>query len=167
MKIRKTMIILLLAAAVQAACPGPASAQRIRKDSKDKKDLPALKETRAPQWVFSRIERAWNNSDAGAISAVVGKKKVLILMKGVADGGGYYSKSQVFFLMKKMFKEFDHMKFEFVRYHNLDRPDRKVFAIAYRTYKNIRSNRVYQDKVYITLGKEGDDWVVTEIKTAR
>ena len=44
---------------------------------------------------------------------------------------------------------------------------RRVYAIAYRSCKIMRTDKVFQDKVYITLGREGRDWVVTEIKTTR
>ena len=52
-------------------------------------------------------------------------------------------------------------------FHNLDKPGRKVYGIAYRSYKNIRSDKVFQDKVYVTLKKEGAGWVVAEITTTK
>ncbi len=126
-----------------------------------------LPDERNPQVVFARFEGAWKRADAEAISTMTGKNKVFIQMKGMTETGEFYSRSQVFFLLKKLFRENRQMKFEFVKYHNLDRPDRRVFAIAYRSYKNIRSEKVFQDKVYVTLCKEERDWVLAEIKTTR
>ena len=117
--------------------------------------------------IFSRIEGAWRRADARYLADLVGNGKAHIVMGGRGPRGGYYSRSQVFYLMKRMFGEYSQIKFEFVKYHNINQKSRKVFAVAYRSYKNIRSDKVFQDKVYITLGKEGDDWVLTEIKTTR
>ena len=126
-----------------------------------------LSEIRNSRVVFRRLESAWKNADAKAISSMVGKRKAFIHIRGAGDSGRLYSKSQVFYLFKRMFKEYRQLKFEFVKFHNLDRPDRRVYAIAYRSCKIMRSDKVFQDKVYITLGREGRDWVVTEIKATR
>ncbi|MBU8921971.1 MAG: hypothetical protein KOO63_09135 [Bacteroidales bacterium] len=126
-----------------------------------------LSEIKNPQSVFRAMERAWKNADAKSISSMVGKRKAFIHIRGAGDSGGFYSRSQVFYLFKRMFKEYRQLKFEFVKFHNLERPDRRVYAIAYRSCRIMRSDKVFQDKVYITLGREGRDWVVTEIKTTR
>ena len=141
-------------------------AQAQRRKPKDA-DKQLLQEVVPPSRVFAAIERAWKAGNAQAIAGQAGSKKVHINMTEMGEGGGLYSKSQVYYLLKKMFKEKRQLKFEFVKYHNLEKPGRRVYAIAYRSYKNNRSNRVYQDKVYITLGKEGRNWVLVEIKTAR
>lgn len=154
--------LLLLSALIWPG--GDLYAQRVKKP---KKNSPILKETKSAKMIFRRIEMAWRGSDARFISDLVGSGKTYIVMGGSGPRNGYYSRSQVFYLLKKMFREYSQMKFEFVKYHNIDKPGKKVFAVAYRSYKNIRTDRVFQDKVYITLGKEGDDWVLTEIKTTR
>ncbi len=143
---------------------GEALAQRT---GKARVDTLVLKESISPAMIFRRIEGAWRKSDARYLAGLVGDGKVYIVMGEMGPKSGYYSSSQVFYLLKKIFREYSQMKFEFVKYHNVDKPGRKVFAVAYRSYKNIRSDRVFQDKVYITLCKEGDDWVMTEIKTSR
>lgn len=120
-----------------------------------------------PLKVFKGIERAWNGGDAASIASFVGEGRVSIDVRGIGQRGGEFSRSQVLFLFRKMFESDEQTKFEFVKFHNLDKPDRKVFGIAYRSYKNIRSGKVYQDKVYVTLGREGPGWVVAEIKTTR
>ncbi len=130
-------------------------------------DPASLKEASSPSKIFSKIEISWRNSDARYLADLVGSGKAYIVLGEKGPRGGYYSKSQVFYLMKRMFGEYSQLKFEFVKYHNINDRSKKVFAVASRSYKNIRSDKVFQDKVYITLGKEGDDWVLTEIKTTR
>ncbi len=126
-----------------------------------------MKVTSSPSKIFNDLEKAWRRSDARYLADLVGNGKAYIVLGERGPRGGYYSKSQVFYLMKKMFREYSQIKFEFVKYHNINDKSKKVFAVAYRSYKNNRSDKVFQDKVYITLGKEGNEWLLTEIKTTR
>ncbi|MCK4235716.1 MAG: DUF4783 domain-containing protein [Candidatus Krumholzibacteria bacterium] len=117
-----------------------------------------------PLSVFKGIERAWKNSDAEALSRFAGKSRVFMNIRGIGQRGGYFSRAQVYFLLKRMFKTSNQLRFEFVKFRNLDKPDRRVYGIARRSYKNIRNGRLFQDKVYVTLRKEDSGWVVAELK---
>ncbi|MCK4538394.1 MAG: hypothetical protein KAV42_06310 [Candidatus Krumholzibacteria bacterium] len=161
--IRRFLIISVLVFIAVLPCTAAVAQRRVKE--KQVRELPS--EVKSPQAVFRRLEGAWKSGNAKSISSMVGKKKAFIHIRGAGANGGFYSRSQVFYLFKRMFKEYRHLKFEFVKFHNLDRPDRRVYAIAYRSCKIMRSDKVFQDKVYITLGREGQDWVVTEIKTTR
>ena len=167
--VRRFLIISVLALIAVLPCTAAVAQQgREKKPGQKEKQVRELpSEVKSPQSVFRRLERAWKNADAKSISSMVGKKKAFIHIRGAGDSGGFYSRSQVFYLFKRMFKEYRQLKFEFVKFHNLERPDRRVYAIAYRSCRIMRSDKVFQDKVYITLGREGRDWVVTEIKTTR
>ncbi len=130
-----------------------------------KKEQPA--KVQDPLKVFKGIERAWQKGNADGLASYAGQGRVFLDVRGIGKKGGYYSKSQFKYLFRDMFKADDQMKFEFVKFHNLEKPDRKVYGIAYRSCKNNRSGKVFQDKVYVTLGREGSAWVVAEIKTTR
>ncbi len=121
----------------------------------------------SPLATFKGIEKAWIGEDASALSHFVGDGKVFVSIRGIGQKGGYFSRPQVHYLFKRMFKNFEHMKFDFVKYHNLDDPERRVYGIAYRTYRNRRNGQIIQDKVYVTLRKEGDGWAVGEIKATK
>lgn len=118
-----------------------------------------------PLQVFKGIERAWRNRDAEALSKYTGASRVFLNVRGMERADGYFSKPQFYFLFKKYYKANKHQRFIFVKYHNLERPDRKVYGIASRSYKNVRSGRLFQDKVYVTLKREGERWVLAEIKS--
>ena len=153
---------MILVPAVLGLCPGVAAAQREVKRPLEQK---ILKEVDNPRRIFNRIESAWRSGDAETISSFVGDGKVLV-QTGQGGRAGFYSRPQVFYLLKRMFKETELLRFEFVKFHNLEKPGRKVYAIAYRSSRALRSDKVSQDKVYITLGREGKGWVIVEIKTA-
>jgi hypothetical protein len=139
--------------------------EKIKKRDLKKEEKSATEQD--PLKVFKGIERAWQKKNADGIAAFAGSGRVYLDVRGIGQKGGYYSRSQVKYLFKDMFKVDDQLKFEFVKFHNLEEPDRKVYGIAYRSCKNHRSGKVFQDKVYVTLGREGPAWVVAEIKTTR
>jgi hypothetical protein len=126
---------------------------------------PGVEGTHDPRPVFNGIEKAWREANADAMAAYAGDSKIYLSVAGVERDSGFFSKSQFKYLFKKMFRNYRQTKFEFVRYHNIDRSDRKVYGIAHRNYKNSRSGRLVQDKVYVTLKREGTRWVVAEIKS--
>jgi hypothetical protein len=132
---------------------------------KQKKVRRSSSKVDAPLPVFKGIERAWHSADAGALSDYAGESRVFLNIRGMGRKGGYFSRPQLYYLFKNMFKNTDQTRFEFVKFHNLDEPGRKVYGIAYRSYKNIRSGRYFRDKVYVTLKKEGARWIVAEIKS--
>lgn len=121
----------------------------------------------SPLATFKGIEKAWIGEDASALSHFVGDAKVFVSIRGIGQRGGYFSRPQVHYLFKRMFKNYENVKFDFVKYHNLDDPERRVYGIAYRTYRNRRNGKMHKDKVYITLSKEGDGWTVSEIKATK
>jgi hypothetical protein len=164
---------LIRLAAASIAIPvlltaAPSLAQKPRKDPQrevEKQEHTATAED--PLRVFKGLERAWQKGNADGIAAFAGSGRVFLDVRGIGQKGGYYSRSQVKYLFKDMFKADEQVKFEFVKFHNLEEPDRKVYGIAYRNCKNHRSGKVFQDKVYVTLDREGDGWVVTKIQTTR
>jgi hypothetical protein len=52
-----------------------------------------------------------------------------------------------------------------VKYHNLEKQGSRVYGMALRSYKSNQSGGLYQDRVYVTLAREGSRWAVTEIKS--
>jgi len=138
-------------------------AQEVTKDKVGRVD----RSYNEPLPVFKGLERAWGQGDAEKISRLLGGNKILLDMKGIGRKGGYFSRSQARFLFKRMFKTAAPKKFKFTKYHNLDKPGRRVYGVARRSYKNVRSGRLFQDTVYVTLCREGRGWVVSEIKTTR
>ena len=147
-------------------------AQRERREApaqREPQEVPAQEARTAgnPLETFKRFETAWRSGNAAGIVALVGEGRVYVDVRGIGRQGGWFTRPQILFLLRNMFEKDTQTRFEFIKYHNLDKPDRKVFGIAYRSLKNNRSGNVVHDKVYVTLGREGSAWVVSEIKTTR
>lgn len=116
---------------------------------------------------FRAIEKAWRKGDASALSRYVGTGRVYLNIYGANRKGGYFSKSQVYFLLKRHFAATRQLKFGFMRLSKQRVRSNKAFGIAMRVFKDVRSGRVVNDKLYVTLRREGNKWVLSEVKSMR
>jgi len=156
-------ILILLAALFLLAPGGAAAGQERRKIPRDRAPVRGMD----PMIVFRGIERAWRAGDAQKLAGYAGESKVLLNVRGLGEKGGYYSRSQVFYLFKDMFKSTRHKKFDFVSFHEVGEKSTKIYGIARRNYETTSNGRLFQDKIYVTLKLEGKRWVVSEMKSAR
>jgi len=118
-----------------------------------------------PLVIFQNIEKAWQSGNAQHLASLASESRVYLEIRGSERRGGYFTKPQVFYIFKDMFASMKQTSFTFVKYHNLEKQDRRIYGMALRRYKSNRSGGLYQDKVYVTLVKEGSRWVMAEIKS--
>ncbi|MBI4720345.1 MAG: DUF4783 domain-containing protein [Chitinivibrionia bacterium] len=120
-----------------------------------------------PLSIFGDIEQGWKAGSVDGILGHFGKGKVALSISGAGPKGGYFSKNQSYYLFKDLFKYTITKKFEFTQYRNIHDGDRKVYAVAERQYKRRDDGRLYQDKIYVSLQRENERWVISEIKSVR
>jgi len=152
-------VISLVAMVLLLSAPVPAQGAR---------KVPRAAETdvaEEPLVVFKNIEQAWQSGDAQRLAGLASESRVFMEIRGVERRGGYFTKPQIFYIFKDIFASTKQTSFTFVKYHNLEKQDRRIYGMALRRYKNNRSGGLYQDKVYVTLVKEGTRWVMAEIKS--
>lgn len=118
-----------------------------------------------PMETFRNMESAWQKGSAQAIAALASESPIFIEIRGVDRRGGYFTKPQLYYLFKQMFEGTSQLSFQFIKFRNLEKPDRRVYGVAHRKYRNLRRAAIFEDTVYITLVKEGSRWAVTEIKS--
>jgi hypothetical protein len=118
-----------------------------------------------PLRVFKRIEKAWQAGNARSIADLASDSRVFVEIRGTDKRGGHFTKPQIFYIFKNMFASTNQATFTFVKYYNLEKPEGRVYGVATRSYKKDRSGRLYKDKVFVTLAKEGSRWAVAEIKS--
>jgi hypothetical protein len=155
-------ILILLLAALLLIGDGAYAGQDRRRKPKE----PVATISMDPLDVFRGIETAWRTGDAQKLAAYAGDSKVMLNVRGLGEKGGYYSRSQVFYLFKGMFKSTKHKKFSFVSFHDVGEKSTKIYGIARRNYEVVSTGRLFQDKIYVTLKLEGNRWVVSEMKSA-
>ncbi len=139
---------------------GPAAAQERKKIAR-----PAIEASGEPMIVFRNFEKAWREGDAQALSSLASDSPILVEIRGIERRGGYFTKAQLLYIMKDLFGSTSQLGFEFVRYHNIEKQDRRIYGIAQRSYRSRQNGGLYKDKVYVTLVREGSRWAVAEIKS--
>ena len=162
MKGQKAAITILLLAILAFPATGTGAGQDRRR--KPKVPVPAV--PKDPMVVFRGIEVAWRSGDARQLADLAGGSKVFLNVRGLGEKGGYYSRSQVFYLFKGMFKATRHKSFDFVKSHDVGKNSNKIYGIYRRNYEDTSNGRLFQDKIYVTLKFEGKRWVVSEMKSA-
>jgi hypothetical protein len=161
MSLLRTLKTMMPLFALVLLAISPAFAQDLEKELA----VPDADIGRAPLLVFKSIERAWQAGNAEALANLATESRVFVEIRGIESRGGYFTRPQVFYLFKDMFASTSQANFTFVRYHNLEKQDAKIYGMALRSYKNNRSGGLYKDKVFVTLVREGSRWAVAEIKS--
>jgi hypothetical protein len=115
--------------------------------------------------VFRSIERAWQSGNAQALAGLLSESRIFMEIRGIDRRGGYFTKPQVLYIFKDLFVTTKQTAFTFVKFHNLEKQDSRIYGMALRSYKINQSGGLYKDKVYVTLVKEGSRWAVAEIKS--
>jgi hypothetical protein len=163
--VRFSGISISLIAALLVAL-SPASAQEKRKLEEPKShSVPVTEIDDEPLIVFRNIEKAWQAGNAQALSELLSESRVFMEIRGIDRRGGYFTKPQMLYIFKDMFGNTTQTTFTFVKYHNLEKQDSRIYGMATRSYKINQSGGLYKDKVYITLVREGSRWAVAEIKS--
>jgi hypothetical protein len=118
-----------------------------------------------PLLTFKSIEDAWLKGNAQLIASLASEAPVFVEIRGIERKGGFFTRPQLLYIFKKMFEGTSQVNFQFFKYRNLEDPDRRVYGVAHRQYKNLRRGGVFEDTIYVTLVKEGSRWAVAEIKS--
>jgi len=161
MRLSRACSIAVALLAVLLAAGASISAQELHK-SEIVSDIEIDEE---PLIVFRNIEKAWQAGNAQALAGLLSESRIFMEIRGIDRRGGYFTKPQVLYIFKDLFVTTKQTAFTFVKFHNLEKQDSRIYGIALRSYKNNKSGGLYKDKVYVTLVKEGSRWAVAEIKS--
>lgn len=159
---RRLAVIAALSAVLAAVLCGASFARGKQTQAAGE---PGAEGAKDPVFVFKHFERAWREGDAQALSSFASDSPIFIELRGSEQRGGYFTKAQLLYIMKDLFGNTSQLGFEFVRYHNIEKQDMRVYGIAKRSYRVKHSGGLFRDKVYVTLVREGSRWAVAEIKS--
>lgn len=161
MRLSRAYVTAVALLAVVLAAGSSLSAQELRK----REVVQDIDIDEAPLRVFRNIEKAWQSGNAQALAALLSESRVFMEIRGIDRRGGYFTKPQVLYIFKDLFVTTKQTSFSFVKFHNLEKQDSRIYGMALRSYKINKSGGLYTDKVYVTLVKEGSRWAVAEIKS--
>lgn len=158
---RRELFVAVALSLVAACLPGFSSAEQRGREMA----VPESDAAEEPLLVFRSFEKAWREGNAQALSTLASDSPILVEIRGIERRGGFFTKAQLLYVMKDLFGGTSQLSFEFVKYHNIERQDRRVYGIAQRSYRVKQNGGLYKDKVYVTLVREGARWAVAEIKS--
>ncbi len=107
--------------------------------------------------IFKAIEKAWKKGDVKTITGMLPPKgKVRLALLGVKSGK--YRREQATALLTKYFKSIETKEFK------LDDPPRNSPSARFKHTFKVKPKRSKQTHYeFITLGREGNRWVIVEI----
>jgi hypothetical protein len=115
---------------------------------------------------FDRVERAFEASDPDAIEPCLAEKRIFLSLKARGEEAGYYGRSQVKFMLAKLFRErrtdsfrYDPEEIELVRGDS-------AFVRAEWSYVALDRDDAVTEELRFKLDRvpEEDDWRVSEIR---
>jgi hypothetical protein len=133
--------------------------------AQDEPDSSAAGNPPAP--TFASIERAWVVGSADAVLEHFGKRKVFISLPEGGPDGGTYSRAQSYFILKELFDATRTEEFSFVSIRQPEEQPQTAVGRAERTFRFRDSSRTQRDRIFVSLVREGDRWVIAEIKSVR
>lgn len=128
---------------------------------------PAVAQDDSPADIFASIERAWVVGSADAVVEQFGKRKVYISLPEGGPSGGLFSRAQSFFILKDHFAATRTEEFSFVSIRQPEEQPDSAIGLAERNFRRRDSSRSLSDRIFVSLVREDDRWVVSEIKSVR
>ena len=113
--------------------------------------------------VFHSLETAWSRGDVDGIAAHLGKRRVSIALPDFEPGGGSFSRSQTLLILEGHFHRSRTLQFQFLDIRPPETEKSIAVALALRRYRVQGSGPIAQDRVLVTLAREGSRWVIAEI----
>ncbi len=172
--IRRTASILLVGLFFSGLSLGQTpSVQRLisakneenRKGSKEQEDVERLSRT------IDRVERAFEAGDPDELEQCLSEKRIFLSLKAHGEEAGYYGRSQVKFMLAKLFRE---RRTDSFTYHPEDIEVSRGESAAFRaewSYLAVEADDVVTEQLRFKLdrakglkGPEADVWRVSEIR---
>lgn len=118
-----------------------------------------------PLVLFAAVEEAWLRGDARALMEMLDpQEKVGLSFRQGGPRGGWFNRDQAYFLLKDQLAFHRAERFEFEKYWNLDSDGRSPYAVAVHSFR-ISGGAAHTDRIYISLRRRDDQWVVGEIRS--
>jgi len=120
-----------------------------------------------PSAVFEHIQEAWRSGDADGVTRHCGEHKLSIGLPEVEPVGGRFSRSQSYYILKAYFETTRVQEFQFEHVREAEQGVRVALGLASRRYRELGDGRIIRDRVLVALAREGERWVLSEIRALR
>jgi hypothetical protein len=146
-------ILLLTAASISAALP--ASTILLQDSVQRQQSATSLPAGSPHREVFEKVQEGLSAANIALFSRYF-SSQVLVNLRG--GESGYYSASQVYYLLENYLKPRKLARFSFSTIAESGNNPYATGSVAF----NYRGNREYA-QVYVSLSKVGDRWMITQI----
>ncbi len=130
-----------------------------RRGSNEKGDVGLLSRT------IDRVERAFEAGDPDELEECLSEKKIFLSLKAHGAEAGYYGRSQVKFMLAKLFRERRTDAFTYDPEDVEISSGENALFRAQWSYVPLEANEVVTEHLRFKLDRaKGDDWRVSEIR---
>jgi hypothetical protein len=115
--------------------------------------------------VFLDVEEAWRTGSAEGMARHIGERGAL-LPRPEGPTPERYSRNQALYILERLMQGSETIRFEFLRFRNLDGADGRPNGAAVRETL-LPTGAVRRDLVFVALTKQENRWTIDEIRTKR
>lgn len=115
--------------------------------------------------VFLDVEAAWRTGRADSLLPHIGEKGALLPRSG-GSRSERFSRNQALYILQELMQGSETIRFEFLRFRNLDGADGRPNGAAVREAR-LPTGAVRRDLVFVALARQDDRWMIDEIRTKR
>ncbi len=110
------------------------------------------------------VEEAWRGGSADPLAPYLGRRGVGLSLAGEDLADGWFSRNQALSLLDRLLRSSPTVRFEFVRFRNLDGSAGRPNAAAVWEHRRA-PDQPSRQVVFLSLARDGEGWVVAELKT--
>jgi hypothetical protein len=116
--------------------------------------------------VIAKIGNAIETEDANELDELTARRKIYVALGTRSDEAGYYGRAQVKFMFEKLFRERQTRSFTYDSREIEPTSDDGAYFRAAWTYAVLDEDEVVTTSLRFRLERAGDDWRITEIRSA-
>jgi hypothetical protein len=110
------------------------------------------------------VESAWWGGEAEPLAPYLGRRGVGLSLAGGEIADAWFSRNQARFLLDRLLRSSDTVRFEFIRYRNLAGGPGRPNATAVWEHRPA-PDALSRQLVFLSLAQDGGRWVIAEVKT--
>ena len=112
------------------------------------------------------VDRSFSEGDESALDDCLGPNKIFVSIRTSSGGAGYYTRSQLQFILNKIFEERQTREFVFSE-EDLEMAEKnRAFLRSYWTYMVFDSDTLVTENIRFQFERKGSRWLITEIRAS-
>lgn len=127
---------------------------------------PQVKEDRSLEETIEKVKASFLARDSGKLEGCFGNAKIFVSLKSTGGKPGYYTSSQLLFMLDKLFRTVSTRTFEHAPHDLTIADDDRAFLRSQWTYVVLDSDTLVSENLHIAFVKQKEIWRIAEIKSS-